>query len=205
VSVRRRDAADGDDGTTGPEGGEEEAVEGGGEGGVSCDVVRTLWQCAASSGCPSVLLWLTLRGSSGEVELLVRDGLKEEVVEEEEEMVEARQRVPRGARLPLYLTGPPYYLRASYDGTCGWVAGEEGAQPILVRLVDSLGKQVVGLPFRPRCRALGANDSLEADVSDAPASCTNGGGDGDGRRCELTRVEWQRSGGSGGRTLRRST
>ena len=117
-----------------------------------------LWAAPeTAAGCPTALIWLTLQGSSGETLLTIRD---------------RRGRVPGAAALPLYLTGPPYFLRASV-GAEQVAAGEESG-PFLVRLVDSRGKQVCGLPF-------------------APAVTIEDGGE--GRTCEVARLEWQRANG----------
>ena len=67
---------------------------------ITCEIARTLWQRSGSAGCPMALVWLMLRGSSGEIVLQVTDGLG---------------RVPCSASVPIYLTGPPFSLRASYD------------------------------------------------------------------------------------------
>ena len=84
---------------------------------------------SASTSCPFALVWLTLRGASGEVDLIVEG-------------------VGTPTHVPLYLTGPPFHLRASLDTEAGCVSGAE-AGPLLVRLVDARGKQVCGLPFQP--------------------------------------------------------
>ena len=122
---------------------------------LSCEAQRMLWQSSMSAS-PVVLLWLTLRGVSGEVLIEVHDG---------------SQCVPLGARVPIYLTGPPYFLRSRCEGREGWVAGEEGKRT-LVRLVDANGLQVVGLPFTPSCclaqREEGGSASTVGEVAHEP-------------------------------------
>ena len=73
---------------------------------LSCEAQRMLWQSSMSAS-PVVLLWLTLRGVSGEVLIEVHDGSR---------------CVPLGARVPIYLTGPPYFLRrAAKAERAGWL------------------------------------------------------------------------------------
>ena len=183
---------------------------------ITCEIARTLWQRSGSAGCPMALVWLMLRGSSGEIVLQVTDGLG---------------RVPCSASVPIYLTGPPFSLRASHDveGTC--VCGEESG-PLIVRLVDARGKQVCGLPLNPVVSLLpdpptprnpkrgvsihgaigageeggvdgtperaGSRDSLGSDPSAhmAELPCSMSTTRTDLHTCTVSRLEWQRSAGT---------
>ena len=104
------------------------------------------------------LLWLKLRGSPGEVELVWMG------------------RVPPAAppRGP-HMAGPPYFLRASRDPEVAAVAGEDYG-PIIVRLVDRHGKIVSGLSFSPELLVTPARRAAAAAAAAAsPGAATAAG------------------------------
>ena len=182
VTVRRIDAGGNASGSAGSSAGSSSSDGiGGGRGSsdvpsddvrVDVTVQKVVWQQVGASQCPIALVWLTLHGRSGEVHV---------------EIADAKGRVARGARVPLYLTGPPYTLRVSNDVATSAAGDELG--PILVRLVDSRGKQVCGLPFAPMV-------SLSQEPPAAATTTSAASGVGGSIFCELTRLEWQRTSGN---------
>ena len=67
---------------------------------MQCTIERTEWQRSPSGACELAQVWLRLSGEPGEVELTLQD---------------AAGRLRESAPLPLYMAGPPYFLRASCD------------------------------------------------------------------------------------------
>ena len=118
----------------------------------------------------------------------------------------------QGTKVPLYLTGPPYFLRANWPGG-ELVAGEESA-PLILRLVDKHGKHVSGLHFDPKlsvalAEADGCTVPTCSDEGTHPVSQITRSSNEDpvsgmadtpwqndtSLRCDMKPVRWQRSSG----------
>ncbi|KAL1516022.1 hypothetical protein AB1Y20_002635 [Prymnesium parvum] len=151
--------------------------ESGAARGVEWEVAETQWRGGGAEEA-AALLWVRMRGEPGDLELIVEDEGRGEGGE-----------ALAGARLALYLTGPPFFLQASGGQQISAAAGEEAAA-LNLQLVDSNGKHVTGLGFLPD---LTLTYLPATDLPCAPSAFPAVGGQGDAEEaasCEVVRHEW---------------
>ena len=103
------------------------AAEGTPDGSVSCVVEELQWRREVSGAPDVALLWLRITGDPGEIVLVVEDrgGEAAAVAAEVERNGSGAGRALCSTRVPLYMTGPPYFMRASWPSDEEVTVGEE--------------------------------------------------------------------------------
>ena len=99
------------------------------EGSVSCVVEELHWRKEVIGSPDVALLWLRITGDPGEIVLVVEDrgGMVRRTAESMERCggTTAVCHALCSTHVPLYMTGPPYFLRASWPSDEEVTAGEE--------------------------------------------------------------------------------